>query len=54
MKLMNIVNNEKLRDAALTTVVGVVYSMLQKKQLETQVAEIVKQELERRASENGR
>ena len=54
MKLMNIANNGKLRDAVLTTVVGVVYSMLQKKQLETQVAEIVKQELERRASEGGR
>lgn len=54
MKLMNIVNNEKLRDAVLTTAVGVVYSVLQKKQLETQVAEIVKQELERRAAEGGR
>lgn len=54
MKLMNIVNNEKLRDAVLTTAIGVVYSVLQKKQLETKVAEIVKQELERRAAEGGR
>lgn len=54
MKLMNIVNNEKLRDAVLTAAVGAVYARLQKKQLETQVAEIVKQELERRAAEGGR
>lgn len=54
MKLMNMVNKEKLADALLTTAVGIVYSRLQKKQLETQVAEIVKQELERKAAEGGR
>lgn len=49
-----VVDKEKLMATLLTAAVGAVYSTLQKKQLETQVAEIVKQELERRASENGR